>query len=349
MPIRRTFLAKVSCIILVAGAVMLACCEKKEGQEGPKLRPAEEKKRLIFSISVDQLRTPMRTHQVALLNRLIHTRAGTDVEVLDANGDAAEQIKQMETAVEQGSDFLMVFPGDPQALAPALKAAMGKGVKVFAFSGDLPADACTTQVYCDPRTLGKMAGDFIVEALKTKAAASGQAEATGRVVQIRGEERDRYSDRITEGLTQSLKQTPGVVLVHDAPGDWIEKSAGERLNEAFAVQKTFDVIFAQNDLMALGASQAASALGGETRESMLILGLDGVSAKGAGMEMVNSGEVDATIYQPPLVDYAWSLANRMLDDPDFTPKELYVIKPFVIGPDNVAAMLRKILPDPEVE
>ena len=59
--------------------------------------------------------------------------------------------------------FIMVFPQDAEKLTPVLREVMAGGVRVFAFSSDIPEDACSCAVSTDERTLGRIAGHIRTE------------------------------------------------------------------------------------------------------------------------------------------------------------------------------------------
>jgi ribose transport system substrate-binding protein len=255
----------------------------------------------------------------------------------------------MREAMQARAAFIMVFPQDAEKLTPTLREAVAAGVRVFVFSADLPEDACTCALFTDERQLGQMAGEYVVSALKTKAEAEGQPGPAGRVVLLRGDEESASSREGAEGFVRAMQPFPGIVLVHDAPADWSEKGGADRIREALRIQKRFDVIYAQNDLIAVGASKAVRESSAEARESMLILGTDGVPGKGAGVAMVISGELDATVYHPPLVDAAWPVMQSILDHSGTAIRKHIQVKPFIITPENAARIQRAGLPLPDTQ
>lgn len=339
LPVLPRFLA----LILVASGMLTGCRDEKPTPGAP------VKTGVRVVIFADSLVPPMRNYQTILLQRLIRTRPRMEVLTYDAAGDAGRQIEQVRHVTSEGADFIMIFPQDAAKLAPVLREALVKGSRVFAFSEDVPEDACTCSISSDDRRLGQLAGDFVVSALKTKAAAEGRPAPVGRVVLLRGDEDGLASSRRAEGFLQSLEKVPGVVLVHDAPGNWNEKDAATRTKEALRMQKQFDVIYAQNDSMALGAGRAVREFSVEAREAMLIVGTDGVPGKGAGVDMVLKGEQEATVYSPPLVDLAWREMQALLDNPGHRPRPRILVKPFMVTQENAPRLQQQGIPLPETE
>jgi ABC-type sugar transport system substrate-binding protein len=301
------------------------------------------------AILADNLSNPMRNYQTTLLERLVRTRPRMEVSTVNAGGDAAVQSRQVRDAVSAGAAFIMVFPQDAEALAPALRDALSAGARVFAFSNNVPENACTSAIFTEESELGRVAGEYVVTALKAKAESESRPAVSGRVVMLRGDEESRACRERAEGFLSVIQSVPEIVLVHDAPANWIEQEGADRIREALRIQKQFDVIYAQNDFMAAGASKAVRESGTGLRESMLVVGTDGVPGKGAGVAMVINGELDATVYHPPLVDAAWQEMQALLDDAKTQIRKRILVKPFMITPENASSLQLTGLPSPVIE
>jgi rhamnose transport system substrate-binding protein len=74
--------------------------------------------------------------------------------------DATKQVPFIDNAVRQGYNAIIISTPDPNAVAPALKRAMAKGVKVVSYDGDVAPDA--RNVFISPPT-AKDLGFFQVE------------------------------------------------------------------------------------------------------------------------------------------------------------------------------------------
>lgn len=73
---------------------------------------------------------------------------------------AAKQVPFIENAVRQGYNAIIISANDPNAVAPALKRAAAKGVKIISYDGDVAPDART--VFVSPPS-AKDIGEFQVE------------------------------------------------------------------------------------------------------------------------------------------------------------------------------------------
>src|SRR5918996_4129006 len=73
---------------------------------------------------------------------------------------AAKQVPFIDSAVRQGFNAIIISANDPNAVAPALKRAQARGVKVISYDGDVAKDART--IFVSPPTASSI-GAFQVE------------------------------------------------------------------------------------------------------------------------------------------------------------------------------------------
>jgi ribose transport system substrate-binding protein len=279
---------------------------------------------------------PYELFQSQYLARLVFLRQNFECQVFDANGDSRLQAKQFEEALRLKPVAIVLSPVEPDTLSPQVSDAVQSGILVIGLGESAATLPCSTHLQVDQKELGSQAGTLIIRALEHKAAEEGRKEVTGRIVELRGDEDSPISRARHDGCMEALQKLPGVILVHDAPAFWNQQGAKERTLEAIRLQHQFDVLYAHNDSMALGADNAL----GERRAEVLVLGCDGFLGEEGGLTLVNQGVIDATIHQPPLVDLAWQIILRRVADMRFAPKPSYSLSSTVITPKNVNDFLR---------
>ena len=278
---------------------------------------------------LDSRMDPLRNMQWLLLDNLVKQKAGNDFYWWDAGADEKKQAAQLSEAMKLKPDVLMVFPVKSAGISDALKVARLGGSQVYVFADDMPEAACTSAIFCDERKVGRMAGEFIVQSVRQKMAEEGRPEAIGRVVNFTGPDDSPASAQRKEGFAEAFAQEPGILIVHQAPVGLLGEGMPDRIAEALNLQKNFDVVFAHNDIMARAAATALVKAG--QRNNVLVMGVDGAPGKGGGIQMVTRSEIDATVYHPPLVDYAWSLVLRGLREPGFKPAPRHELPPVLIN------------------
>ncbi len=306
--------------------------------------PTAGGKRVVFSVADGA--DPFQRAQAFALADMVRASPGYELFTLDAKNDAVIQSEQLTAEGGKKPAIIFVAPVEPGGIGAALEMLKNGGTAVIGLDGRLTDDVCSSVVFCDDKKLGAEAGGIALQSLKRKAEAEGTGEVTGRVVQLRAREGDPSGIARADGFAAALSGSPGVVLVHDAPADVDAKGAAERIKEAARLQKSFDIIYAHNDLIAKHASEALSALG--QRESVLVIGTDGVAGNDAGLSMLGRGEIDATVHRPLLVDFAWRLCMKAASDASFKPKARYEVEPAAITPKNLSEVQRQGFPLPKL-
>lgn len=288
---------------------------------------------------------PYELAQSQNLMRLIATRAEFNLVQHDAEGSAKKQSAQLAEVIASKPHSLLISPVDHEVIASQIEAAVQAGIIVIGLGEKATSLPCSTVLKTDHREMGRLAGEAAVRALTRKAQDEGQPESRGRIVEIRGDEEAGICQQRHEGFVEVIKKAPGLVIVHDAPGGWTRKDGRERTAEAVRLQSSFDVVYAHNDAMALGAAMAL----GENRENVLIIGSDGFLGEEGGLTLVSNGGIDISIFQPVLVDLAWKIIQRQINEPAFQIKPSYKIAPLEITPKNAPDLMRKgMTPLPEL-
>lgn len=315
-------------------SVLLAGC----GGEGPVKTQIEEARKVVFLSARGE--RPFETGQRNLLARLTANDARYQIQILDAGFSAETQRRQFQEAMAQAPYAIVLDALETAGLESDVRGAVAKGVQVIGLGESSVPLGCTSVLVADQKKLGQLAGELVVKALKAKAADAGQGEAAGRVIEIRGDDESLISQQRHEGFEAALKAAPGVILVHDAPGEWSLAGGRDRAADALRLQQSFDIVYAHNDLMALGAAATLK----DRRENVMIIGTDGFRGREGGMTLVGDGEIDATVYQPLLVDFAWVLLKKMAETPGFQPKTRYEMPLRTILPKDVDDIHRNGLP-----
>jgi ABC-type sugar transport system substrate-binding protein len=288
---------------------------------------------------LSQAEDPHQVSQANQLSDLVRQTEGLGLKIEDAKGSTDTQIAQIRAAQDRSPQVVIVVPVDAALITPVLQELHATRVPVIGLDSALGADAVDTLVVCDQEAIAQTAATFVIEALRRKAQDEGRSEVSGRVVQISAGESHPASRRRAAAFEKALQAEPGAVLVHDAPGEWTRENVLYRLREAFRLQKQFDVIYAHNDLIAKHAEEAAREA--SQRENILILGTDALAGTGGGLQMVRSGQIDASVHQPLLVDFAWRVFLKMRSDPSYRPKPRHDITPFVVTVGNIDEMIAK--------
>src|SRR5438477_5253976 len=124
---------------------------------------------------------PYRAAQNALMTRLFSEAGDVKLVIADAQQDNSKQVAQVETFIRQKPDLLIVAPNERAALTAVMGQAMEAHIPVICLERDILQPNYTTYVHSDNKAIGRLAGQFIADALKRK-----YGTAKSNVVAMRG-------------------------------------------------------------------------------------------------------------------------------------------------------------------
>jgi len=303
-------------------------------QPTPEEKAAEDTTKKLILYCAANLADPFLRLQSTLMQAAVLQIDGYRFKTLDAAGDAGVQIGQLNKALGERPAFLIVSPLEVHVTAGLTETFRNDGSVVIGLDERLGVGACTSVVFVSQKKLGQQAGQLVVEALKRKAADENKPRVTGRVVHLLGDAASFAAKARSEGFHEALKAETGIVVVHEAPGGWTREAAKARTEEALRLQHEFDVVFAHNDVMAQGASEALSAA--QMRERVLIVGMDG------GLDMLRKSVIDATIRQPMPMETAFEIIKKFAADKHFEPPSRTEREPEAVTPVNLDEVLGRM-------
>jgi ribose transport system substrate-binding protein len=223
--------------------------------------------------------------------------ANPDVEavVLDAGGDVARQIAQMEDLIQQQVDAIIIWPTNGEAVIPAVRKAQQAGIPVVVTNSNIAEqgfDFVKSFSGPDNITQGSRSAEIMCDKFKEMG-----IENEARVVQISGQPGYTTAIERAKGFEDRLPEVcPNVTLVETQPGDW-NREKSQTVMEAFLVKyDDIDGVYAGDDNMGVGALNAAKAAG---RDGIIFVGATNFSV---GYEAMERGEYWGSIYQSPVDD-----------------------------------------------
>jgi ribose transport system substrate-binding protein len=223
--------------------------------------------------------------------------ANDDVEavVLDAGGDVARQIAQMEDLIQQEVDAIIIWPTNGEAVIPAVRKADKAGIPVVVTNSNIAEqgfDFVASFSGPDNITQGSRSAEIMCDKFKAMG-----TEDEARVVQISGQPGYTTAIERQKGFDDRLPEVcPNVTLVETQPGDW-NREKSQKVMEAFLVKyDDIDGVYAGDDNMGVGALNAAKAAG---RDGIIFVGATNFAV---GYEAMERGEYWGSIYQSPVDD-----------------------------------------------
>ncbi len=220
-------------------------------------------------------------------------------KILEA-ADADSQAQQIEQAIAEKPDALVVLPQDGAALTPVAQKAERAGIPVVnidrLFSKQ---DAATSTILGDNYQIGTLAADYI----------AGQLKCKGNVVEIQGLAGISVTTDRSKGFKDELKKAcpdGGIKIVASQPGDFNPDTGLKVMETILTANKKIDAVYTHDDDMAQGVVQAIRNAGREG--DMFLTGVGG--SEDAMKQIAAGGLYRATfLYNPNMAASAVNMAR----------------------------------------
>ncbi|RKP51858.1 sugar ABC transporter substrate-binding protein [Pararobbsia silviterrae] len=214
-------------------------------------------------------------------------KAGVNTFMLapQSGADINGQMGMIQDAITRKVDAIILSTHDEAAAAPLVKQAVAKGIAVVIVNSDIldfPTPVHAVVGYSQRKGTHLM-GDYLLAHMPAKSVKIGV---------IAGQEGYHSTERVG-GFLDAVKGKPGINIVSTLSGNWNVEGGNTAAMDMLQANPDIDVIFAANDYMIMGTSQAAKALG---RSKVMLLGNDGDTA---GLEQIAAGTVTATVNTAP--------------------------------------------------
>lgn len=226
---------------------------------------------------------------------------GVEVEIRTAKDNNRNQIADIKYFIDKKVDLLIVAPNEAAAITPVVEKAYRQGIPVVVIDRKILSDKYTAFVGADNYEIGKDVGQYILNRLHGK----------GKVLEITGLEGSTPAMERHKGLTDVLKEELGIEITASVDGAWLQSVAGEKMDSVFQTNKNIDLVFAQNDRMAIGAYLSARQQ--QLEKEMLFVGIDALPGKEYGVEQIINGVLDATFIYPTGGDKVVQVAMDILE------------------------------------
>ncbi len=213
--------------------------------------------------------------------------------------DLGKQVTQVDNFIAKGVDVILLNPGDPNALEPAIKKAQAAGIVVVAV--DTAAKGADAVVETNNVQAGEIACQFIVDKLKGK----------GDVIIENGPQVSSVVERV-KGCKDVFAKNPGIkILSSDQDGKGSTEGGMNIMQSLLTRYQKVDAVFAINDPEAVGADLAAHQIG---RTSILVTSVDGAPVIEDALKNPSKPMILASASQDPflMARKAVQIANGLL-------------------------------------
>ena len=282
-------------------------------------------KPLKILLSMPDMAKPFFVHMMAT-GRAEAAKLG-DIELIEADGQnsSPKQTADIEAALTQGVDGIVISPNDVDALAPGLQEAVDAGVPVVTID---------RRVEKVPGLLGHVGADNVL---------GGEAQAKlvmkmfpngATIMNLQGEPGASPAIDRNKGLHNVLDPVKDKYkIVFEDTAHWARDKGQAMTETALAGMSTPpDAIVAANDEMAFGALEAL-----KDRNLVGKVALIGFDALPEALLQVRDGNMTATIEQMPggQVSGAFEVLVSYLRDDKKPAEQVMLLTPIAVTKDNL--------------
>ncbi|MFL5787652.1 MAG: substrate-binding domain-containing protein [Flavisolibacter sp.] len=247
-----------------------------------------------------------------------------DFIIRDASGDTRKQIDQIKELIDKKVDLLIVSPNEAQPITPIVEKAMGNNIRVIIVDRRTSSQNYSAYVGASNYEVGEDAASFANSFLKGKGKVMEVSDIPGSSADI-----DRH-----KGFLDLISTYSGIKYLNKVYLEGDVNPSGEKLAKFLQSVPDINLIFAQNDRLALSASRVCKEMGLDQKIS--IIGVDGLVGANGGIDLVEKGILKATILYPTGGGEAILTAIAMLENKPF--KKENGLMATIIDSSNVRIM-----------
>ena len=296
-----------SVLALMMVLSLVACGSKTSSSASSGAGDASGAKKIKVGVSIykfdDAFMTLYREEIDKYFKTLNNANVTYEVSIQDGKGDQAEQTNQITNFIAQGYDVLILNLVQSTSARTVMEQCAAAGIPTVFINRepseeDMNAFASGnfagkyTYVGADARQSGRFQGELIAD-LPNKGDLNGDGKL--QYVMIEGDPENVDAQYRTEFSISQYKEKTGndVEQLDDQVGNW-QRAEGQRLAANALTQhgNQIEVIFCNNDDMALGAKVAIEDAGRKINEDIYLVGVDALAE---AVDAVMSGQMTGTV------------------------------------------------------
>ncbi|PLR80548.1 D-ribose ABC transporter substrate-binding protein [Bacillus canaveralius] len=286
---------RLSLILLAVLLLILGGCSQESGGDGK-----NDKEKKIALLMADLGNPFFHVLRDAVVNQ--GEELGYEVLVYDGQNDASKQPSQVEDALQKGVNAIIINPGDESSAANALKDAITQDVPVVTVDRSVDVDGVLSYLVTDNTKGGKLVGEWLQKKMPEG----------GKVIHMEGvigtaPQRERGGGFLSM-IDPSKNKDSKFEIIDTTVGDFSMAPAEAAMSDLLAKHDDIDVVFAQNDTMAVGVVRAIETAGRQD-DGIVVIGFDG--AKEA-YDLIEEGKMSVTAVQD--FEFIGSESVKYVDD-----------------------------------
>lgn len=247
--------------------------------------------------------------------------------IADAAQDSSRQVSQVQQFIQQKVDILIVSPNEADPLTPPVEQACKAGIKVIILDRTVNTNCITAFIGGDNLAIGKAAGELAAKSLPDG----------GNVAELQGILSNQPQIDRDKGFREGISSNPKIKIVVHQEAKWLKEDATKIMQQWLQSGTKIDLVYAENDPMALGAYLAAAGAG--KQKDIKFIGTDGLAIPDGGIKAVENGQLTGTFIYPTGAKEAVDTIMKMVQGQEFSAKQVLPTTP--VTKDNAAELYKQ--------
>ncbi len=292
---RKKLLAVLLCAVMAMSVV--ACGGKSGGANGD---VSKAKVGVCIYQFADNFMSLFRAELESYLVSLGYAKE--NITIVDGANDQATQTNQIQNFINQGVDVLIINPVNSSSAETITDMVVKAKIPLVYINREPDASEQerwatnkwdVTYVGCDARQSGTMQGEMIVDLGMDKVDLNGDGKV--QYIMIEGDPENVDAQYRTEFSVKALTDAGWETeCLLDQVGNWDQVQGQTLVANALAQYgDQIEVVFCNNDAMALGALEAIKAANRTVNEDIYLVGVDALSE---ALENVIAGTMTGTVF-----------------------------------------------------
>lgn len=196
------------------------------------------------ALSTFSLAIPWQIQTIDVLQKAVDSYDGAvNLTVANADNNTSTQITQIENFIDQGVDILLVDASSATGLNPALAEAKEAGIVVVNYNCTVSDPECVnSRVFVDQTEWGRIMAQFIVDELNGE----------GDIVCLTGLSGNQIAADRWAGAQEVFAANPGINILADAPAEWEQSPAEEKMQAWITAFPEIDAAWADGGPCGVG-------------------------------------------------------------------------------------------------
>lgn len=272
-------LIRINCIAILILAIFISGCD---------FSGLVTKQNAKYTIGFSQAMSDdlWRKTMNAEMERVVSIYPEMELIIRDGDTNNDKQIEDIEYFINKKVDVLIVSPNESEPLRPVIEKAYESGIPVILIDRRINSEKYTTYIAGDNYAIGEQAAIYSKQLLPEG----------GKILEVSGLKGSSPAQLRHEGFISEFGKNSGYTVIDGGDGGWIKSKTKQVVRDDFEHHGAFDLVFAHNDVSAVGVYEVAQEYG--VADSTYFIGVDALSVTGGGVSKVMEGILTASLLYP---------------------------------------------------